>query len=400
MPIYQYTAKNIRGEVSKGSLVVENQTELKKQLYDKGYFLVSAKEQGDGAATKGFKSKVKLKDFVIFCRQFAVILNAGLTIVEGISIMAEQTESKKLREVLLDIHDQLLKGKAFSVALRVHKETFPEFFINMIEVGETSGSLDVILNRVAEYYEREDKMVKKVKGAMTYPVIVIVVAIAVITLLMVKVLPMFADMLTGAGAELPFITRAVMGVSNFMIKNFIIIAIVLFGGVGGAIYYFRTEEGKYQWDALLLKIPMINKLVLKLITSKFARSMGILLKSGIPIMNAMDIMTNLIGNKIVEEKFKVCSDEVKKGKGISGPLKDMNFFPPLLIHMVSVGENTGELDEMLTRTAVFFDEEVEEAVAQVTTMIEPILIVGLGSIIAVIILAVMLPMVSIMETIQ
>ncbi|SHJ70799.1 type IV pilus assembly protein PilC [Hathewaya proteolytica DSM 3090] len=398
MPTYKYTAKDAQGQTVQGAVEATTPADLRKVLYNKGLTLVSSKE--DKISISLGQGSVKLKDFVIFCRQFAVILNAGLTIVEGISIMEEQTESKKLKIILGQVHEELLKGKAFSDTLSEHKDVFPEFFINMIRVGETSGSLDTILNRVAEYYEREDKMIKKVKGAMTYPVIVIVVAIAAIALLMVKVLPMFTGMFKDAGAELPGITKAVMAVSDFMGKNFIWLIIIIGGIVGGFIVYFKTEEGRYKWDYLKLNIPGIKTLQMKLITSKFARSMSILLKSGIPIVEAMDIMSGLMENKIAEEKFKKCEEEVKKGKGLSSPIREMNFFPPLLVHMVSVGENTGELDDMLGRTAVFFDEEVEAAVGTLTTMIEPILIVFLGGAIAVIVLAVMLPMVGMMNTIQ
>lgn len=398
MPTYKYTAKDEDGQLVQGAIEASTPNELKRTLFNKKLTLVSSKEDklklNLGAGT------VKLKDFVIFCRQFSVILNAGLTIVDAVSIMSEQTESKRLKEVLTDVHEELLKGKSFSETLSNHKDVFPEFFINMVKVGETSGDLDSILNRVAEYYEREDKMVKKVKGAMTYPIIVIIVAIGAIALLMIKVLPMFADMFVGTGSELPGLTKGVMAVSDFLINNLFVIFIVLGGIIGGLIYYFKTEDGKIKWDYLKLTIPGIKTLQLKLITSKFARSMSILLKSGIPIMESMDIMTGLMGNKIVEEKFKLCAEEVKKGKGISVPLKQMDFFPPLLIHMVSVGENTGELDEMLGRTAVFFDEEVEAAVGTITAMIEPILIIFLGGAIALIVLAVMLPMVSLMDTIQ
>lgn len=400
MPVYEYTAKNINGEIITGKLTAEDLQELKKSLYDKGYFLVKSKESGQGISFEKLFNKVKLKDFVIFCRQFAVILSSGLTVVEGVSIMSDQTESKKLKEVLLDVHEQLLKGSVFSNALKVHSDVFPEFFINMIQVGEASGTLELILERLAEYYEKENKMRKKVKGALTYPIIVIIVALGVISLLMLKVLPMFADMLKGMGGELPLLTRIMMSISDFMASNFLIILLAHIGIIGGLAYYFNTEEGRYKWDHIKLTAPLIKKLTIKVVTSKFSRSMGILLKSGIPIMNAMDIMTGLVGNKIIEEKFKSCSEEVRGGKGISVPLKNMNIFPPMLIHMVSVGENTGELDDMLTRTAVFFDEEVEETVEQLTTLIEPIMILSLGSIVAVIILAVMLPMVSIMQNIQ
>lgn len=400
MSLYNYTAKNLVGDVISGVHEADSLVELKKAMYAKGYFITKATEAGKDISLKGIFNRVKMKDFVIFCRQFAIILNSGMTVVEAVAVLTQQTQSKKLKQVLADVHEQLLKGALLSNAMKNHKDVFPEFFMNMVKVGEATGSLDMIFNRLAEYYEKEKKLKKKVKSACTYPVIVIVVAIAVIALLMLKVLPMFAEMLSSMGGQLPLLTVILISISNFMVHNMALILLINVGSITALGFYIKTKPGRYQFDALKLRLPLIRVLVVKIVTSKFARSMGLLLNSGIPIVNAMDIISNLIGNRVVEDKFKGCSDDIKGGREIAISLNKMSIFPPMLIKMVSVGETTGNLDEMLTRTAAFFDEEVEEAIEKLTTMIEPIMIISLAFVVGVIILAVMLPMVSVMDAIQ
>lgn len=400
MSLYSYSAKNLSGEVLSGVYEADSIVELKKEMYSKGYFVTKANETGKNVSLKGIFNKVKMKDFVIFCRQFSIILNAGMTVVEAVAILIQQTQSKKLKQALSEVHEQLLKGSLLSNALGSHKDVFPEFFMNMVKVGEATGSLDMVLNRLAEYYEKESKIKKKVKSACMYPMIVVIIAIGVIALLMLKVLPTFADMLSSMGGQLPLITVMLINISKFMTHNIMIILLANMILISALVFYVKTETGRYQFDLLKLRLPIIRTLSVKMVTSKFARSMGLLLQSGIPIVNAMDIISNLIGNRVVEDKFKDCSDDIKGGKQISISLNKMGVFPPMLIKMVSVGENTGELDEMLSRTAVFFDEEVEESIGQLTTMIEPIMIIFLAVIVGTIILAVMLPMVNIMQSIQ
>lgn len=398
MQEYSYLAKNLNGEEISGKQDAESVDELKKILYSKGYFLtktsVAAKEVKFNFKIK----KVNLKDFSVFCRQFSVILNSGITVTEAVETLIYQTQNKFFQQVLKEVHQHLLKGKLLSECIKMKKDVFPDFFINMIQVAEASGSLDSVLERMAEYYEKEHKMIKKVKAAMTYPVIVLVVALSVITLLMVKVLPMFAEMLSSMGGEIPLITRLLMSMSNFMVKYYLVIFGVLVVGIISLIKYSKTQEGRYKFDVLKLKFPVIKNITTKVVTAKFARSMGILLKSGIPIITSIDIISNLIGNKVVEEKFRMCAKDIKEGKGIALSIKSIEVFPPLLIQMVSVGERTGELDDMLTRTAKFFDEEVEEAIQQATALIEPAMIIFLAVAVGAIILAVMLPMVNIMQT--
>lgn len=400
MPVYRYVAKNLKGETMDGEYEAVSLDALEQMLRTKGYFLVESRIKGSEFTLSGMYSKINAKDIAVFCRQFAVILNSGITILEAVGILRDQASKKRMREILDDVYNELQKGRVLSEAIMPYDDLFPEFMKNMIRVGEASGSLDTILNQLADYYENDYKIRRKIKSAMTYPAILGVLTVAVVILLMVAVLPMFSDMLTGMGGNLPGITVFLMSVSRFMVDNLLLILAIAIVLIILFSYYVRTEGGRLWFDGLKLRLPVVKNTVLKTVTARFARSMSILLKSGIPIVNAMEIMQDLIGNRAVEEKFRGATDEIQEGKGIAGPMRRLEIFPPLLIHMIVVGESTGELDEMLGRTAGFFDEEVEEAIEKAVSMIEPAMIVIMAAVVGVIILSVMLPMVSIMETVQ
>lgn len=399
MSIFHYNAKNLKGERISGVEEADGINELKYILYERGYMLIDAKKQGSKGILSQF-GRVNMKEFSIFCRQFSVILNSGLTILEAVKILSQQTEKKSFKLTLEEVHLELQKGKMLSNILRENKETFPDFFTNMVQVGETSGTLDLVLERMANYYENEYKMTKKVKGAMTYPFFVVVIASAVVVLLLVKVIPMFAEMLDSMGGNLPALTLFMMDLSNFLVNHFVTLLLLLSVGILVVVFYFSTEAGQYRKDYIKLNLPIIKNLTRKVATAKFSRSMGMLLKSGIPIVRAIEIMGDLLSNKVLEEKFEETKNDVKSGKSIALAIEKIDVFPPLIYHMVSVGEKTGELDDMLLRTSEFFDKEVEYAIEQMIGLIEPLLIVGLAFVVVSILLAVMLPMAEILQTIS
>lgn len=400
MPIYTFRAKSLSGEELSGTQEFVSIEVLKAKLTDQGFFLIDAQIKAKEYSFGEILKRVDMKDISLFCRQFSVILNAGIPIVEATALLRDQVEKKKFRDTLEDVHDQLQRGNLFSSTLQAHPKVFPEFMINMVEVGEASGTLDTIMISLAEYYEKENKLRRKIKSAMTYPMILLVLMVGVVTLLMVKVLPTFANILQSMGGELPALTKVLMGMSDFMVKNMgLIFGIVVLASLGIRILS-KNNEFRFWLDALKLRIPVVKVTITKVITARFARSMGILLKSGIPIIRSFEIMSDLLGNRVVAEKFEECRDEVMEGKGISSSIKKMGVFPPMLIHMIEVGEATGQLDEMLTRTAVFFDEEVEEAIEKLTAMIEPLMIVIMAVVVGTVVMAMMLPMVSIMQSVQ
>ena len=397
---YIYKAKNLSGEKLSGELEADNYTDLQNQLSERGYFVVGAEEKHAEKSILESFGKVSVKDLNIFCRQFAVLMEAGVNIIDAMSTLVEQTENRKLKGVLSNIHEDIQKGRMLSSVMNEYPDIFPDFMRSMVKIGEASGSLDMVLYKLAEYYEKDNKIRQKVKSSMVYPIILSILTVSVVTFLLIFVLPMFATTLAGFGTELPFITKVIMGFSDFLVKNIIIIAIVIGAAVAGIIMYKKTENGKMTFDTINLNNPLTKTVTLKTATARFARSMSILLHSGIPILSSIEIMSGLIGNVVISKKFEQARTEIQSGRSLTASLKSMAIFPPLLINMVAIGEETGELDDMLGRTAGFFDDEVEVAIQKLTMMIEPIMLVVMGAVIGTIIIAIMLPMVSLMNSIQ
>lgn len=388
------------GQAWNGSLEADSAEALEFMLNDKGFFPLEISLKPESMNLSRLFGHVNKRDLAVFCRQLSVIISSGVTIIEAIAILAEQTEKPAFKEVLEIVGDDVQKGKLLSQSMAAFPNVFPEFLRNMIRVGEASGTLDEIMEQMANYYENDDKINRKVKSAMTYPIILMCMTVGVVILLMVMVLPMFSSILTEMGGEMPTITKVLMAVSNFMVHNILYIAIAVVLIALAFVSYVRTPSGRLRFDGFKVSFPLTRTLTVKVITSRFARSMGMLLKSGINIINAMTIMSSLIGNRAVEEKFLVSSEEVQQGRGIGESLDRIGIFPPLLIHMVQVGERTGELDQMLLRTSGFFDDEVEAAITKMTTMIEPVMIVILAGIVATILLSIFLPMLNIMNAVS
>ncbi|WP_425805721.1 type II secretion system F family protein [Desulfitobacterium sp. Sab5] len=399
MPTFTYRAKNLIGEQMSGTHEAADVEALTAMLREQGYFLIDVQAEGRVLSLDDLFQRITMKDIALFCRQFSVIISAGITIVDGIGILRDQMEKRKLKTALEEVHEELQRGRVLSAALSDHTTIFPEFMINMIRVGEASGTLDVIMNQLADFYEKENKIRRKIRTAMTYPLILFFLTVGVVTMLLIKVLPTFAGILQSIGGDLPLLTKILLGVSEFFVKHLIMLTLSGIVLMGVLSYLAQKSEVKYWLDSMKLKLPLLRKTTVKVITSRFARSMGILLKSGIPVISAIEIMSNLLGNRVAEHKFIDCCVAVREGKGIAGPIKKVGLFPPLLIHMITVGETTGELDEMLTRTAGFFDEEVEEAIEKLTAAIEPAMIIVMAVVIGSIVLAIMLPMVNIMKSV-
>ena len=400
MATFVYKAKNLKGEELAGTYEGNSVEALELMLKDKGYFVIKASKQSAEVSLGNFFNKISAKQIAVFCRQFSVLINAGVTIVESIGILRDQMDNKQLQKVLAEMFEELQKGRVLSETMSDFPEAFPDFMMNMIKVGEASGSLDTILNRLADFYENDARIRRKVREAMTYPIILAVMTVGVVVLLLVKIIPMFSGILSELGGQLPLITKILVGVSDFLTGNFLLLTLIIVGFVVAFNAWKRTESGALAIDRLILRLPVVSSLTKKVITARFARSLAVLLQSGIAIIESMDIISDLIGNKAVEEKFIACQEEIREGKGISEPLKRLEIFPPLLIHMVSVGESTGELDDMLFRTAGFFDDEVEEAIVKMTTLLEPGMIVIMAAVVGVVILSVMLPMISVLNAVQ
>lgn len=402
MPLYRYKGINKLGEKVEGTQVADNENEVISILRSNNYYPIEIEESVERRDIKQFNIfiNIKLKDISIFCRQLYTLLDSGVTIINCISILGEQSESKTLKKILGYVYDDIQKGMTLSESLKKHKKFFPNLLISMIEVGEVSGNLDEITGRMAVYYEKENKIHNKVKGAMVYPIILSIVSALVVIFLLTYVTPTFVSMFESSGVKLPLITRILLMISNTLI-NYMHMVILILTALGYIIKrLMSTEKGKLLIDLLKLKIPIIKESTKKIITSRFSRTLSILISSGVPLIRALEIVAQVVGNKVVADGIEKAKDDVIKGVGISEPIKRIGVFPPMVISMIKTGEESGLLDEILDKTANFYDDEVEAAMQRLTVLIEPLMIVAMAVIIGFIVLAMALPMFEMINTIQ
>lgn len=397
MPIYEYEARNSVGNVIKGTMDASNKEGVITSLRGKSYYpiTIKAKNKLDTLDLDGLK-KVKLKDISVFCRQFSVMQSAGLSILRILEILKQQTENKKLQKEIAEVHEDVQKGKSVSDAMKRQKD-FPEMLCNMITVGESSGTLDKIMERMADYYQQEYKQQRKIKSALTYPIIIVIVAICVVTLLVIKVIPIFVTLIP-SDVPIPLPTRIVLGLSNFMQKFWWVIILAALG-----LYLLpklRNTPQAEREDAWRLKAPVFGKIFTKIYTASFARTFGILISSGVPLLDSIKICGEVIGSKTIKTTLDYLEEQVKKGATIGNTLESRNLFSPMLIQMIKVGEESGTLETVLNNTAEFYDGEVETATEQLTTMIEPAIIVILGVVVGFIIISVLLPMLTMYQSIK
>lgn len=392
MPIFEYEAITLRGDPLKGKIEAMSEEAASNNLRTKGYYPITIREYKESLNVDLSQfQKVKVKDIAIFCRQFSVIIGAGISILKGLSIVKDQTESKKLKLILIEVLDDVQKGKALSEAMKKHKDV-PDMLSSMISVGEASGTLDIIMDKMASYYDKENKLNQKIKGALTYPSAISVFAISVVILLVTKVLPTFVGMINQSGGELPLPTKMLLSLSNALTTKWYIFIIVIVFTVLLLRSFSSSNQGKYFFDRLKLKAPIFGKIYNKIITARFARTFGTLMGSGVPLLNSIEICSDVVGNIILKEILISTSDELKKGLGIGEILSSRGIFPIMLTQMIKIGEESGTLDSILEKTAEFYDGEVDTATAALTSLIEPIIIILLAIIVGFIIISIVLPM--------
>ncbi|MTI70159.1 MAG: type II secretion system F family protein, partial [Firmicutes bacterium] len=344
-------------------------------------------------------NKVKMKDISLFCRQIYAMLNAGVTVNTSLEVLESQTENKKMKETIGNVSDDVQKGETLTDAMKKYGDVFPDLLVNMIEVGEMSGNLDNIMAKMADYYERENKIRNKVKGAMVYPAILSIVTIFVVIFLLTAVLPTFVDMFTGSGVVLPLPTRILLTISS-LLKNYWYLFIIILSGLFLLFRrYKKSEVGKKNIDKIKFKIPIYKTLIRDMMTTRFSRTLAIMITSGIPLMDALDIVSRVVGNKVVKEGISDTMDKMRQGSDLSTPIKDIKIFPPMLISMIKIGEESGALDTILDKAADYYDEELETSTKKLTTMIEPIMIVIMAIIVGFIVLSIALPMFDMVNTI-
>ncbi|MDZ4993098.1 type II secretion system F family protein [Clostridium perfringens] len=393
MANYKYKAINSEGQRIEGTQTADSESQVREILLSNEYYPLSIEK--DNSKSKkhfSFRHKVKLKDIAVFCRQFYVMLDSGLSVGKTLNILMEQDENQKMKEALIGVNADVKRGETLANSMRKRKDVFPRLLTSMVDAGEKSGNLDMILKRMADYYEKENKIRGKIKSAMIYPIVLGIVAIIAITFILTFVMPTFIQMFEENNVELPAITKVVLATSKMIGKYGIIIFIILVVGIYFLGKYFRSEEGQYKLSHINLKVPIIKKLTQKIIVSRFTRTLGIVSSSGMSLVTSLEVVASVVGNKIAEKELLGVKDKVIRGESLGESIMKMKIFPPMLGSMVKVGEESGSLDSILDKTADFYDDELEREIQTATALIEPLMIVVMGIIIGILLISILTPM--------
>ena len=406
MPLFVWEGRTAQGKVLKGEMEAVSPQAVFARLRSQRIQPIPArvKEKGVGLNREitipGFGSGVSSHDVMIFTRQFATMIDAGLPIVQGLDILCQQTENKAFRNTISTVKQDVESGFTLADALKKHPKVFDDLYVNMVAAGETGGVLNTILNRIALFIEKSERLKKQVKGAMIYPATIVVVAVGVVTILLLFVIPVFAELYSGMGQALPYPTQITIKVSNFFRAYFIYLAIGIAGIIVALRMYNKTEQGKFVIDGFLLKLPVMGDLIRKVAVARFSSNMSILLNSGVPILDGLAITAKTAGNKVVERAIMVSRTSISQGRTVAEPLAETKVFPPMVCQMVAIGENTGALDSMLKKVADFYEEEVDRAVANLTALMEPVIMVVLGVILGGLVISMYLPIFKMGSLIQ
>lgn len=394
MAVFTYVGRNAQGVTKKGELAAKTKDEAAAQLRQQRIVVSSLEEKKEGGRFGFGGGSITDRDVVIFTRQFGTMINAGLPLIQCLEILSTQCENKVFGKVIGEIKMDVESGSTFADAIRKKPKAFDELYANMIHAGEIGGLLDTVLVRLAVHMEKAMKLKAQIKSAMVYPAAILGVSVIVISVLMVWVIPIFAKMfleMSGGKSGLPGPTQLVIDASDFMQANIVYMVIAGAAGVSGLKKYYATPKGRYNMDKLALKVPVMGDLIRKASVAKFTRTLGTLITSGVPILEGLNITAKTSGNKVVEEVIVGARSSISEGKTVAEPLSKSDVFPKMVIHMISVGESTGALDAMLNKIADFYDEEVDAAVASLTALLEPMMMVFLGTVIGFIVIAMYLP---------
>lgn len=402
MPVFEYTARNAStGQILKGTIDVASRDDVLKHIKQQKMIMVNVREQPKQITFAALKRKgIKTRDIVIFTRQFATMINSGLPLVQSLDILARQTENSSLAEVTKQVVFDVESGHTLADAFSKHPRAFTELYVNMVAAGEAGGILDTILIRLATFLEKSDALIRKVKGAMVYPGVIMSVAAIAVAVLLIFVIPTFQKMFASVGMELPLPTRIVIGMSDFLINYWWMLILIIAGIVVFIRRYYATSDGRLRIDQLLLNSPVLGDLLRKSAVSRFTRTLGTLISSGVSILDGLEITAKTAGNRVIHDAVMESRNSIAGGETIAGPLEKSKVFPPMVISMIAVGEQTGGLDEMLTKIADFYDEEVDVAVSALLSLMEPMMIVVLGVIVGGMVVAMYLPIFDMMNAVQ
>jgi type IV pilus assembly protein PilC len=401
---FAYKVRTREGRILDGKMEAEGEAAVANKLRSQGHIPIQiAKEAKMNMKMELhlLPQRVKLKDLAVFSRQFSTMINSGLSLLRALNILAEQTESPKLAETVKALRDDVERGSSLSAAMSKHPKVFSRLFVSMVRAGETGGQLDTVLIRVAESLEADYKLRQKVKSAMTYPVVVAGIAVLLLTVMLIFVVPTFAKMFTQLGGDLPLPTKILIGMSN---QAKFLVPILFVGSIFGFIGYKKAHKSNAEFrlraDKLKLRIPVFGMLFKKIALSRFSRTLGLLLRAGVPVLQALDIVSETAGNEVIARATQDVKESVRSGESMAGPLENHKVFPPMVVQMISVGEDTGALDAMLDKISDFYDQEVEATTEQLTSLIEPIMIGVLGGIVGAMVIALYMPMFGIFDLIK
>jgi type IV pilus assembly protein PilC len=395
MPVYTYRGTNRTGSAVSGERAAANKAELAAILRRENINVNKLSEKGKEFNIPTFGAGVEAKELAVFTRQFSVMIDAGLPLVQCLEILAGQQENKTFQKVLTGVRASVEGGSTLSASMKQHEKVFDPLYYNMVEAGETGGILDTILQRLSTYIEKNVKLKRAVKSAMIYPVSVISIAAGVITLLLWKVVPIFVTLFNGLDVDLPLPTRIVIALSNFVGSIYGLLILVFLIGCGVAVkFWYGTPQGRLAIDGMLLKVPVVGLVLRKIAVARFSRTLGTLISSGVPILEGLDITARTSGNAVIENAISLTRKAVEAGRSLVDPLKETDVFPGMVTQMIGVGEQTGAMDAMLQKIADFYEDEVDAAVKDMLTAIEPIMIVFLGVVVGGVVISMYLPLFS------
>ena len=401
---YAYRVRTREGKVVAGTMEADGEAAVASRLRTQGLVPVQITKESKLTVKTELHilpEKVKLRDLAVFSRQFSTMIHSGLSLLRTLNILAEQTENSLLAKTIGNVRDDVERGSSLSAAMSKHPKAFNPLFVSMVRAGETGGQLDVVLNRVADNFEADYKLRSKIKAAMTYPVVVAGIAVVLVTIMLLFVVPTFAKMFTGLGGELPLPTKILMTLSQS--AKFLVPIVVVFSIVGFIVFKkarAANADLRLKWDTLKIKVPVFGELFQKVAVSRFARTLGLLLRAGVPVLQALDIVSEATGNEVLARAAADVKESVRSGESMSAPLGRHKVFPPMVVQMMSVGEDTGALDDMLDKISDFYDQEVESTTESLTALLEPVMIAVLGGIVGAMVIALYMPMFKIFDLIK
>lgn len=399
MAQYNYRAMDKGGKSKKGVVEASSEDKAREKLKAEGYIIQELKEQGTGGKKK-FNKKVKDKDLAVFCKQFVSILNAGVTIISALEMLSEQIENKTLQAALKEAQAYVQKGGTLADALKTNPKVFPSIMVNMVAAGEMSGSLEIAFERLTTHFENGNKLKSKIKSAMTYPVVILVIVTAVVIVLLCTVIPQFETMFKDLGSELPAATTMLINFSHFLTEKWYIVILIVAAIVVGIKMFKKTEPGELLFAKMALSAPIFGQLNIKTAAATFSRTLSTLMAAGIPLIDAIEQVAKMQNNKIIRDGLMNCKTQVAKGVPLSKPVKDMEIFPVMLPQMIKIGEETGNIEDMVDKVAEYYEMEVDEATNALTAMMEPLIIVVMGVVVGGIVLCIYSPMLNMYDAID